>query len=136
MTTLTMSMALATCGSAAFAAKKCNVVGTWTDTMYGYSFVMTTDKKGTAGANPECSDEASKIVTTDLSSSVWDFNIESKKCSVVITADFDFDAKSCTSASGTITIPNVGQLPDSITKSNAVRQTPHAAPSHLTDGLK
>ncbi|HTZ69084.1 MAG TPA: hypothetical protein VMB71_00390 [Acetobacteraceae bacterium] len=132
--TISLAMSLVSSGFA-FAAK-CPVAGTWKDTNYGETFVMKSNKKGTAGANPECSNENSQITTTTLSKKIWDFNITSKNCSVVITADFDFAKGSCTSASGSITIPGVGTLPDSINKTATARRSPPPAQSTLGSGLK
>jgi hypothetical protein len=97
---------------------------------------MTTDKKGSAGPNPLCTNEASKVITSTRSSTVWDFNITSKKCAVVITADFDFAAHSCTSASGTISVPGVGSLPDTINLTAGAKHSPSRAPAGLMSGLK
>jgi hypothetical protein len=104
-----------TVSNSALAAKQCNLVGSWVDS-YSETFTMTSQKHGSAGSNPECSDEKADITTTKITEKVWNLKVHSKKCSVIITGDYDFDAGSCTSATGTLTIPGVGQLADSITK--------------------
>ena len=78
---------------------------------YNETFVMNTSKKGSAGMNPECNNEVANVTTTKLSTTVWDLKATSKKCTVVITGDYNFDPGSCTSATGTLTIPGVGMLP-------------------------
>lgn len=134
---LGVAMAVATSGGAFAKTKSCTVVGTWTDS-YGTTLDMTTSKKGTAGGNQECNNETANIATTTLSATVWDLKITSKKCTVVITGDYNFAAGSCTSATGTITIPGVGTLPDTLTLTSAAaaHRAPAAAPRALTRGMK
>ncbi|HTZ69759.1 MAG TPA: hypothetical protein VMB71_03825 [Acetobacteraceae bacterium] len=134
-----LSLIMSTAAPISAFAAKCNVVGTWTDTAESAQFIMKTNKKGsTSTPNPLCNNEKSTITTTDLSKTVWDSNITSKNCTVVITADFNFDKHSCTSASGTLTIPGVGTIPDSITKTGSAKPPRHQLPARpaIADGLK
>ncbi|HTZ71159.1 MAG TPA: hypothetical protein VMB71_10960 [Acetobacteraceae bacterium] len=133
---ITLAVAMGLVASSHAFAKKCSVVGVWKDANYGETFTMKSNKKGTAGANPLCSNGNSIISTTDLSKTTWDFNITSKSCSAVITADFTFDKGSCTAASGTLTIPGVGTLPDSITNTSGTVRRPSAVYNTLGNGLK
>jgi hypothetical protein len=118
----TVAIGFATAGSAV-AKPKCNIVGTYTtviDGSAGPTLTMKTNKKGTAGQNVECNNETANVTTTLLNATTWNSNITSKKCSVEVTASVTFDGSCVTvsgeTATGTITIPNVGALPLTITK--------------------
>jgi hypothetical protein len=115
---------------------KCNVVGTWGDS-YGVVATFTTDKKGTATATLVCATPF-KLKSTTITSTTWDITGTNKKCSSVspVYVALTFDTGSCTSATGTITIPGYGQLADAWTLTGApARRTP-APRSDMLNGLK
>jgi len=133
----TVALAFANPGSAF--AKKCNIVGFWTGTVLGQTedFQMTTDKKGTSpDENPECNNETSKVKSTTITTTTWDFNITAKKCSTVITVSSTFNTGVCDAASGTITIPGTGSFPITLSESGGAKRTPSRAPVTLMSGLK
>jgi len=145
ITMMGLAMALATTASTGALAKKCDVVGFWTATITGTTttvagFEMTTDKKGVSPyPNPECKSETSAIKSTLITTTNWDTTIKSKKCKVVITTATTFAPGSCSSASGTLTIPGVETLPITVTEVGGAKP-PSRAPSRaapaLISGLK
>ena len=115
---------------------KCDVVGTWGDS-YGVVATFTTDKKGTATATVVCATPF-KLKTTTLTTTTWDITGTNKKCSSVspVTVALTFDTGSCTSATGTITIPGYGQLADAWTLTGAPSRRTPVAHSDMLNGLK
>ena len=120
---LTLSMSL-TAGNA-LAAKKCNIVGTYTDSL-GSTIVFKTAKAGTAVNKDICQSTYSLKVTKDTSSAI-DATGKAKGCGN-LTADFVPNYPTCTSATGTVTIQGLGTFNDTITKQKddavRVRETP------------
>ena len=117
---LSLSMSLA--AGNALAAKKCNIVGTYTDSL-GSTIVFKTAKKGTAVNKNICASTYSLTVTKDTSKAI-DANGTAKGCGK-LTSAFVPNYPTCTSATGTVTIQGLGTFNDTITKQgDAVRQTP------------
>ena len=114
------ALAIAASGSAS-AAKKCNIVGTWSDS-YGVNATFTTEMAGTATAPNNICANVYKIRVTKLSSKVFDSIGKSKGCPTV-TAALAFASGSCTSASGTVVVGST-KLPDTWTKTGAIRVKP------------
>jgi hypothetical protein len=137
-----LGMAVVAAGSTDALAKKakpCDVVGFWTASVehgaYTIDIQMTTSHRGTSpDENPLCNDETSKIKTTTLSNTTWDFSASSKKCSEVETVTSTFASGSCTSASGTLTVPGAGSYPVTLTESTGgAKRSPSRT---LLDGMK
>jgi hypothetical protein len=117
------------------AAKKCNIVGTFTDTL-GSTGTFKTEKKGTVSNANICPSPYSLTVTT-LTKKVIDVSGTSKdKSCGALTGDFTFDNGGCVSASGTVTIAGLGSLPDTITHTGKAAHRPPADTSMLSTGLK
>jgi hypothetical protein len=119
----------------ALAAKKCNIVGKFTDSL-GSTGDFKTEKKGTvSNANVCPSPYALKV--TKLSETVVDIAGKStdKSCGA-LTGDFTFNNGGCDSASGTVTIAGIGSLPDTITKTGKAQHHAPADTSMLSAGLK
>jgi hypothetical protein len=128
---LTAGMTLA--ASDAMAAKRCNIVGTYTDTL-GSTIVFKTAKVGTAKNANVCKSTYSLKVTADTSTAI-DTTGKAKGCGD-LSAKFVPNYPTCTSATGTVTITGFGTFNDTITKeAKAVR---HEAPatSELTRGIR
>jgi hypothetical protein len=122
-------------------ATACDVVGIWTANVdngaYTIDIQMTTNKKGTSpDENPLCNNETSTIKTTKISKKVWNFSSSSKKCSEVETVASTFAKGSCTSASGTLTVPGYGSYPVTLTDESSTKRTPRRTPAALFNGLK
>jgi hypothetical protein len=123
-------------------AKNCSVVGFWTADVdngaYSIDIQMMTNNKGTSpDENPLCNDETSTIKTTTRSSTTWDFSSSSKKCKEVETVTSTFAKGSCTSASGTLTVPGYGSYPVTLTADDSgIKRTPRRTPTTLFTGLK
>jgi hypothetical protein len=124
-----------TANTAASAAKKCNIVGTFTDTL-GSTGKFTSEKKGEVD-NPEiCSVQYSLKVTT-LTNIVIDVTGKAKgNACGALTGDFTFNDGGCDSASGTVTIAGLGAFADTITRTGNGAKHPPADTSLLTTGLK
>ena len=108
----------------ALAAKKCDIVGTYTDSL-GSTIIFKTAKAGTASNSLICASTYKLKVTADTSKAI-DVTGKAKGCGA-LTADFVPNYPTCTSATGTVTIVGLGTFDDTITKqSGAIRapQTP------------
>jgi hypothetical protein len=139
------AMAIAAAGSTAALAKKakpCDVVGFWTATITGTTtsvagFEMSTNRKGVSPyPNPECKSETSAIHSTLITNTNWDTTIKSKRCKVVITTAATFAAGSCSTATGTLTIPTAGgpeTLPITLNEVGGARRLPSRT---LMNGFK
>ena len=136
---LTAGVALAcvSVSTAGFAKKPpaCNIIGTWQDS-YGAVATFPNEKKGTATAAVVCTGTY-KLKNTTLTETTWDITGTSKNPSCPpISSALTFATGVCNLATGTITVPGFGTLPDTFTQtSTAVRHAP-ARNSDLTDGLK
>ncbi len=119
-------------GSAS-AAKKCNIVGTFTDTL-GSMGQFTSEKAGTATNAVACS-TTYKLTVTKLSNTVLDIKGKAKKCGA-LTGDFTFDAGSCTTASGSLIVKGLGTFNDTITIMNTAVKSKPVDNSALINGLK
>jgi hypothetical protein len=119
-------MLAATAGTAS-AAKKCNIVGNFTDSL-GSSGTFTSEKKGTVSNGLICSAPYALTVTT-LTLATIDIKGKSKdKSCGALTGSFAFQNGGCDSATGTVTIVGFGTANDTITKSTAAaRQAPENA---------
>lgn len=119
----------------ASAAPKCNIVGTFTDSL-GSSGKFTSEKKGTV-SNPNICPAPYKLTVTTLTKTVIDVTGKSanKTCGA-LTGNFTFNNGGCTSASGTVTIAGLGSLADTITKNGSIPTHEHGDDSTLTAGLK
>jgi phospholipase/lecithinase/hemolysin len=125
-----------TATTAADAAKKCNIVGTFTDSL-GSTGQFYTEKKGEVSNTAICSATYTLKVTT-LTKTVIDVSGKTKgNVCGALTGDFTFNNGGCDSASGTVTIVGLGAFADTITKTgNGAVVHPHADTSLLTTGLK
>jgi hypothetical protein len=120
--------------SHAFAAKKCDIVGTYTDSL-GSTIIFKTVKVGTATNKTICASTYKLKVTKDTSTAI-DTTGTAKGCGA-LSASFVPNYPTCTSATGTVTIQGLGTFNDTITKkAGAVRPpaTPHA--SDLEKGFR
>ena len=108
---LTVSMSLA--ASSAFAAKSCDIVGTYTDSL-GSTIIFKTAKAGTASNAAICASTYALKVKKDTSKAI-DVTGKAKGCGN-LTADFVPNYPTCTTASGTVTITGLGTFNDTITK--------------------
>jgi hypothetical protein len=125
--------ALALGTGAASAAKKCNIVGAFTDSL-GSSGDFTSEKKGTV-SNADICPDAYKLKVTKLTETVIDVKGKSKdKSCGALTGAFTFNDGGCDSATGSVTIVGIGTLPDTITKT---QDNTHAEPDHalLSHGM-
>ncbi len=136
--TAALAVAFASVSGASFAKKAptCDIVGTWEDS-YGAMATFPSDKKGTATAAVVCTGTY-KITNTTLTTTTWDLSGTSKsKTCPPISAALTFATGVCDSASGTITVPGFGTLPDTFTQTGTTGT--HRSPtrnSALTAGLK
>jgi hypothetical protein len=122
-------------GNTALAAKKCDIVGKFTDSL-GSTGAFKTEKKGTVSNAAICSAPYA-LKVTKLSKTIIDISGKSKDESCgALTGDFTFNDGGCTSASGTVTIAGLGSLPDTITKTGKAFHRPPADTSMLSNGLK
>jgi hypothetical protein len=130
------SAILAACliSGGASAAKKCTVVGTWTDTVAGASATFTTNKRGSASIAAACPSTYKLLVTT-LTNTTWDITGTAKKCPTV-TAALTFTPGGCTQASGTVTIPGIGSIPDTFNKTAAIKTHEASRSNPLASGIK
>jgi hypothetical protein len=118
----------------ATAAKKCNIVGSFTDSL-GSTGKFTSEKKGTVSNSLICAD-AYALTVTKLTETVIDISGKTKKNACgALTGSFTFQNGGCTSAAGTVTIQGVGTFDDTITKTGALR-SPAASNSALIGKLK
>jgi formylmethanofuran dehydrogenase subunit C len=122
VSTLAVAGLLAAAGGSAYAAKKCDVTGTWTDSL-GTTLIMTTSKKGSATNTVACA-SAYKVKTTKLTPTIWDVKGTAKGCPTV-TTDMTFQG-GCNMVSGTITVQGLGSFDDAFTKVAGIRHAPRA----------
>ena len=121
-------------GSAS-AATKCNIVGTFTDSL-GSSGKFTSETKGTV-SNANICPKPYALTVTKLTNKVVDVKGKSSDSSCgALTGDFTFNNGGCTSASGTVTIAGLGSLADTITKTGSIPARTPIDDSALTTGLK
>ena len=107
----------------AFAAKKCNIVGSFTDSL-GSSGKFLTEHKGIVSNSAICAKPYNLTVTT-LTQTVIDIKGASKdKSCGALTGNFTFNNGGCNSASGTITIAGLGTFNDTVTRNASARRTP------------
>lgn len=134
---LPVAAVLAACllASGSASAAKCNIVGTWTDTAAGATATFTTNKKGTSNIPAVCS-KAYKLTVTTLTKTTWDISGTSKdvNCPSPVTADLTFSG--CASASGNVTIPGIGTIPDTFNKTGAIKTHPSSRNNPLASGIK
>jgi len=129
---ITLSVSLA--AGNALAAKKCNIVGTYSDSL-GSTIVFKTAKVGTATNSAICKSTYSLRVTKDTSTAI-DTTGTAKGCGK-LTAAFVPNYPTCTSASGTVTIAGLGTFNDTITKtSKTVKPATSADTSALEKGFR
>jgi hypothetical protein len=120
----------------ALAAKKCDIVGTFKDSL-GSTGKFTSEKKGTVSNTAICA-QPYKLTVTKLNETVIDVKGTSKdKNCGALTGDFAFQDGGGTSAAGTVTIQGLGSFNDTITHTgNAISHTPVNDTSMLTAGFK
>ena len=124
---------IASSGSA-FAAKKCNIVGSFTDSL-GSSGKFVSEHKGIVSNSAICAKPYNLTVTT-LTETAIDIKGASKdKSCGALSGSFTFNNGGCQSASGTITIAGLGTFNDTVTRSGNARRTP-VDTSALTNNLK
>jgi len=130
------AFATAVAAAPALAAKKCDIVGTFKDSL-GSTGKFTTEKKGTVSNTAICAQPYS-LTVTKLTDVVIDVKGKSKdKSCGALTGDFTFQDGGCTSAAGTVTIEGLGSFNDTITHTgNAMSHPPQADTSMLTAGFK
>jgi hypothetical protein len=124
-------------GSAS-AAKKCNIVGTWTDQLVGASASFTTEKRGSATIGAICPSAAYVLTVTTLTNSTWDITGKAKasaKCPTIAAA-LTFTAGGCTQASGTITVEGQQPIPDTFNKTASIKVNPATRSNALSAGIK
>ena len=130
------TLALAFAGGNAMAAAKCNIVGTFTDTL-GSTGKFVTEKKGTVTNKTVCP-QSYNLTVTKLTNLVVDIKGKPKGTSScgALTGSFMFQNGGCTTASGTVTIQGIGTLNDTITKTGSKVPAKSADRSDLLNGLK
>ncbi len=126
---ITVAMSLA--AGNALAAKSCNIVGTYTDTL-GSTIVFKTLKAGTAKNAAICA-ATYKLKVTKNTQKAIDVTGKAKGCGN-LSADFVPNYPTCTTATGTVTITGLGTFNDTITKESKARVTPDT--SALQNGLR
>jgi hypothetical protein len=118
----------------ALAAKACEIVGTYTDSL-GSTIVFKTTKTGTAKNATICSSTYKLTVTKDTSKAI-DADGTAKGCGN-LTAKFKPNYPTCTSATGTVTVTGLGTFNDTITKkSKKVETRPMGDTSALEKGFR
>jgi hypothetical protein len=129
---LTAGLSLA--ASNAWAAKACNIVGTYTDSV-GSTIIFKTTKSGTAQNSVICASTYALTVKKDTSKAI-NVTGKAKGCGA-LKADFVPNYPTCTSATGTVTITGFGSFNDTITKqSDKVRARPVEANTALESGIR
>jgi hypothetical protein len=132
---LAAAVVMSMSAGSAMAAKQCNIVGKFTDSL-GSAGKFKSEKKGTVSNASICSAPYALKVTT-LTKTVIDITGTSKNPSCgALSGNFTFNDGGCTSASGTVTIAGLGSLPDTITKTGKTEHRPPADTSMLSAGLK
>jgi hypothetical protein len=116
------------------AAKKCNIVGSFTDSL-GSTGSFTSEKKGTVSNGLICA-KTYALTVTKLTETIIDISgkVKGGSCGA-LTGSFTFQDGGCTSAAGSVTIQGFGTFDDTITRSGALR-SPAADTSDLTNKLK
>jgi hypothetical protein len=130
---IAVGIAMSMAAGNALAAKKCNVVGAFTDSL-GSSGQFTSEKKGSVSNSAICPSTYS-LTITKLTSSVIDIKGKAKSCGA-LTGSFTFNNGGCISASGTITITGLGTVDDTVTRSGNVAVRPPASTAALTGSFK
>ena len=129
---LTAGVSLA--ASNAWAAKACDIVGTYTDSV-GSTIVFKTTKTGTANNSLICASTYTLTVKKDSSKAI-NVTGKAKGCGA-LKAAFVPNYPTCTSATGTVTVTGFGTFNDTITKqSGAARARPVQDKSALEQGLR
>jgi hypothetical protein len=131
--TAVAAVAIACASGQALAAKKCNIIGTFTDSL-GSTGKFTTEKKGTV-SNPVICSSAYALTVTKLNTTVIDVKGKSKTCGP-LTGAFTFNNGGCTSATGTVTIQGIGSFNDTITHTGNSPTQHSPASSMLDTGMK
>jgi hypothetical protein len=129
------SVAVALSAGTASAAKKCDIVGKFTDSL-GSTGKFKSEKKGTVSNSNICA-VPYKLTVTKLTETVVDIKgtAAGNSCGA-LTGDFTFNNGGCDSASGTVTITGIGSLPDTITRSGKSLEHAPADTSMLSAGFK
>ena len=131
------AVAFTSLSSASFAKKPpaCNVIGTWEDS-YGAIATFPTEKKGTATAAVICTGTY-KLKNTTLTTTTWNITGTSKDASCPpISSALTFATGVCNSATGTITVPGFGTLPDTFTQTGTAARHAPVRNDALVNGLK
>jgi len=114
---------------------KTDVVGTWTDSLAGAVATITTEKAGTAESSLVCSSKTLKVKVSKLTTKGATFTaVPPKGCTTKVTAVLTYEAGSCTTASGVVTISGLGTFDDTWTKSTTAVK--HGQIGPLADGFK
>jgi hypothetical protein len=130
---LALATAVNFAASNAWAAKSCNIVGTYTDTL-GSTIVFKSTKVGTASNPTICASTYALKVKKDTSKAI-DVTGTAKGCGA-LKGDFVPNYPTCTNATGTVTITGLGTFNDTITKqSNKVKARPASDKSALENGI-
>jgi hypothetical protein len=130
------ALAMTMIAGAASAATKCNIVGSFTDSL-GSKGKFTSETRGTVD-NPNICPQAYALTVTKLTNKIIDVKGKPKGTSScgALTGDFTFQNGGCTTASGTVTITGIGSFPDTITRSGKATSRPAADTSALFSGMK
>jgi hypothetical protein len=126
------AVAMACTSGHALAAKKCDIIGTFTDSL-GSSGKFTTEKKGTVSNSAICANPYS-LKVTKLTTKIIDVKGTAKSCGA-LTGNFTFQNGGCTTASGTVTIQGLGSLADTITHTGGSPVQRPPASSMLDTGM-
>ena len=119
----------------ALAAKQCNIVGKFTDSL-GSSGKFTSETKGTVSNSAICP-SAYKLTVTKLTETIIDLKGKStdKSCGA-LSGKFTFNNGGCQSATGTITIAGLGTFDDTVTRTGKDARRVPADTSALINKLK
>ncbi len=128
MAAVVMTAGLSLAANHALAAKKCDIVGTYTDSL-GSTIVFKTAKAGTASNSLICASTYKLTVTKDTSKAI-DATGTAKGCGE-LTAAFVPNYPTCSSATGTVTITGLGTFDDTITKQS--KSVPERTSPDVTD---
>ncbi len=127
------ALAVMTNVGAALAASKCDIVGTFVDTL-GSVGEFSSEKRGKATNDTACQ-TAYRLTVTKLTETVLNFKGKAKQCPA-INAKFTFVAGSCLVANGTLTVKGVGSFNDTITITGEAARFKPVDSSALTNGFK
>jgi hypothetical protein len=133
ITVITAALAMSVLAGNALAAKKCNIVGSFTDSL-GSTGQFTSEKKGSVSNSNVCA-ATYALKVTKLSETVIDIAGKAKGCGA-LTGDFTFQNGGCDVASGTITIAGLGTFNDTVTRSGKVVARARTDNTALTAGIK